>query len=100
MAPEVSEKAYDERSDVWSLGCILLEMCTTAFFDQGKLASKLLEARNDAFALEEVYEEMDAVSVFFFFFSGEVETLTSGMSSVAGYLRYTKIQSINQSIKF
>ena len=29
--------------------------------------------------------------------SGEVGTSTTGMSSLAGYLRYTKLQSINQS---
>ncbi len=28
MAPEVLERPYDERSDVWSLGCIVLEMAT------------------------------------------------------------------------
>ena len=28
MAPEVMERPYDERSDVWSLGCIILEACT------------------------------------------------------------------------
>lgn len=28
---------YDERSDVWSLGCILLELATTGFLDVRKL---------------------------------------------------------------
>ena len=32
------------------------------------------------------------------FLSGEVGTSTTGMSSLAEYLRYTKLQSINQSI--
>ena len=32
------------------------------------------------------------------FLSGEVEISTTGMSSLAGYLRYTKLKSINQSI--
>lgn len=26
---------YDERSDVWSLGCIFLEMATCGFMDVG-----------------------------------------------------------------
>ena len=33
MAPEVLERPYDERSDVWSLGCITLEMATCGFMD-------------------------------------------------------------------
>jgi serine/threonine protein kinase len=33
MAPEVLERPYDERSDVWSLGCIVLDAATCGFFD-------------------------------------------------------------------
>jgi len=33
MAPEVMERPYDERSDVWSLGCIVLELATCGFLD-------------------------------------------------------------------
>ncbi|RMX37185.1 hypothetical protein pdam_00010687 [Pocillopora damicornis] len=36
MAPEVLERPYDERSDVWSLGCIVLELATCGFLDAYK----------------------------------------------------------------
>ena len=36
MAPEVLERPYDERSDIWSLGCIVLEMITCDLMDVRK----------------------------------------------------------------
>lgn len=33
MAPEVMERPYDERSDVWGVGCILLELATCGILD-------------------------------------------------------------------
>ncbi|EDO43287.1 predicted protein [Nematostella vectensis] len=41
MAPEVLEKPYDERSDVWSLGCIILEMATCKIMDIYKSGNDL-----------------------------------------------------------
>ena len=61
MAPEVMTQAYDERSDVWSLGCILLEMTTTAIYNQQQLADKLVEIKKDPYILEEVFEEIAKV---------------------------------------
>jgi serine/threonine protein kinase len=36
MAPEVLERPYDERSDVWSLGCIMLDASTCGILDQAQ----------------------------------------------------------------
>ena len=36
MAPEVLERPYDERSDIWSLGSIVLEMTTCVLMDVRK----------------------------------------------------------------
>lgn len=58
MAPEVMTQAYDERSDIWSLGCLLLEMATTAMYDQQQLAKKLEEIKEDSYILEEVFEDI------------------------------------------
>ena len=61
MAPEVMTQAYDERSDVWSLGCMLLELTTTAIYDQKQLSEKLLEIKKDPYILEEVFEDIAKV---------------------------------------
>ncbi|XP_071494263.1 serine/threonine kinase-like domain-containing protein STKLD1 [Diadema antillarum] len=56
MAPEVLEKPYDERSDVWSLGCIILEMATCGFLDTQSVTQVLMEIKQDPARLEEVLE--------------------------------------------
>lgn len=33
MAPEVLERPYNEKSDIWSLGCIILDAATCGFLD-------------------------------------------------------------------
>ncbi|XP_025112507.1 serine/threonine kinase-like domain-containing protein STKLD1 isoform X2 [Pomacea canaliculata] len=58
MAPEVMTQAFDERSDVWSLGCLLFEMLTTSLSSQNEVAQKLTEAKKDVQSLEEIYEEI------------------------------------------
>ena len=61
MAPEVLEKPYDERSDVWSAGCIALEMATCGIYDKGQMSSKLFEIKSNPAALEETLEEVKKV---------------------------------------
>ncbi|XP_013388890.1 serine/threonine kinase-like domain-containing protein STKLD1 isoform X2 [Lingula anatina] len=58
MAPEVLEKPYDERSDVWSAGCILLEMATCGRLMKQEIAQKLFEIKNDPQVLEQVLEDI------------------------------------------
>ena len=45
MAPEVFERPYDERSDVWSFGCILLEIATCSLLDQSGISDLLFETK-------------------------------------------------------
>ena len=54
MAPEVLEKPYDERSDVWSIGCIILEMCTCSLLDRDEISDVLFELKSSPKSLEEV----------------------------------------------
>ncbi|KAL8600836.1 hypothetical protein ACOMHN_056494 [Nucella lapillus] len=61
MAPEAMTQAYDERSDVWSLGCLLLEMTTTTLFTQQHFVGKLAEIKKDADVLEEVLEDVSKI---------------------------------------
>ena len=62
MAPEVLERPYDERSDVWSAGCIALEMATCGFYDHAQMSSRLFEIKKSPPALEETLEEVKKVS--------------------------------------
>ena len=61
MAPEVLERPYDERSDVWSAGCIALEMATCGFYDHAQMSSRLFEIKKSPPALEETLEEVKKV---------------------------------------
>jgi len=54
MAPEVLERPYDERSDVWSLGCITLEMITCHILDSTQMSGHLFELKNNPQLLEDV----------------------------------------------
>eukprot|EP01137_Pigoraptor_chileana_P011475 Opistho-2@62412 len=58
MAPEVLDRPYDERSDVWSLGCILLQMSTINVLDQGEDSETLMEIKHSPQRLEVVLEEV------------------------------------------
>eukprot|EP00118_Oscarella_pearsei_P003089 m.12872 g.12872 ORF g.12872 m.12872 type:complete len:657 (+) comp24349_c0_seq3:630-2600(+) len=56
MAPEVLERPYDERSDVWSLGCITLEMTTCGFQDAAQIAGVLFQIKQSPQTLEDLLE--------------------------------------------
>nr|XP_006817728.1 PREDICTED: probable inactive protein kinase-like protein SgK071 homolog [Saccoglossus kowalevskii] len=58
MAPEVMEKAYDERSDVWSLGCITLEMATCGLMDTPEIQAVLYQIKQSPQVLEEILEDV------------------------------------------
>ncbi|XP_062514884.1 serine/threonine kinase-like domain-containing protein STKLD1 [Corticium candelabrum] len=58
MAPEVLERPYDERSDVWSLGCITLEMATCGFMDAAQSSATLFQVKQSPQILEETLEKV------------------------------------------
>jgi probable inactive protein kinase-like protein SgK071 len=58
MAPEVLERPYDERSDVWSLGCITLEMATCGFMDAAQSSATLFQIKQSPQVLEETLEQV------------------------------------------
>jgi probable inactive protein kinase-like protein SgK071 len=64
MAPEVLERPYDERSDVWSLGCITLEMATCGFMDAAQSSATLFQIKQSPQVLEETLEQVGQVSLF------------------------------------
>jgi len=58
MAPEVMERPYDERSDVWSLGCIILELATCAFLDSIQISGILFEIKQNPQCLEDILADL------------------------------------------
>ena len=58
MAPEVMERPYDERSDVWSLGCIILELATCAFLDSIQISGILFEIKQNPQCLEDILSDL------------------------------------------
>ena len=63
MAPEVLEGEYDERSDIWSLGCIILEMMTCHVLDIAEITGKLLEIKHNTQALMDILASIEGVNV-------------------------------------
>ena len=61
MAPEVITHPFSMVMDVWSLGCLLLDMTTTTVCTQSELASKLTKMKSDIYILEDVFEEVSKV---------------------------------------
>ena len=71
MAPEVMERPYDERSDVWSLGCIILEACTCSFLNRDDISGVLFDIKTSPQELEEVLSKLSKVG----YSSGLVEII-------------------------
>jgi probable inactive protein kinase-like protein SgK071 len=61
MAPEVLDRPYDERSDVWSAGCIMLELASCSFCDTQTMTGRLFEIKHSVEALEEMLTKVSEV---------------------------------------
>ncbi|XP_010081764.1 PREDICTED: serine/threonine kinase-like domain-containing protein STKLD1, partial [Pterocles gutturalis] len=58
MAPETFVFSFTEKSDIWSLGCILLDMMTCFVLNAGEITSLLQDIRQDTSRLEGVLTPM------------------------------------------
>nr|XP_025040797.1 serine/threonine kinase-like domain-containing protein STKLD1 isoform X5 [Pelodiscus sinensis] len=54
MSPEALCFSFSEKSDIWSLGCILLDMVTCFFLKEKDIISLLRDIRKDTNSLEKV----------------------------------------------
>ena len=52
LSPEIClDKAYDHKSDIWSLGCVLYELCTLKHaFDAGSMHALVLKIMRGKYA--------------------------------------------------
>nr|XP_046230109.1 serine/threonine-protein kinase Nek2 isoform X2 [Scatophagus argus] len=86
MSPEqINRMSYNEKSDIWSLGCLLYELCALSppftAYNQKELAEKIREGK---------YRRIP------FRYSEELNTLLSKMLNLKDYLR-PSVESILQS---
>ncbi|KAF6031307.1 STKLD1 [Bugula neritina] len=58
LAPEVTDRPYDERSDIWSVGCITLEMATCGIYDRIQMGDQLCKIKKNSKDLDESLEEV------------------------------------------
>lgn len=59
MAPEVLDVAHNKKTDVWSVGCIILEMTTCQHTDISEMAGILNKIKHDSTALDAVLEVVE-----------------------------------------
>ncbi|XP_053329452.1 serine/threonine kinase-like domain-containing protein STKLD1 [Spea bombifrons] len=57
-APESARLSFSEKSDVWSLGCVLLEMMTCSSHSKAEAAALLQGIKNDQLCLEEALKTL------------------------------------------
>ncbi|XP_043913755.1 serine/threonine kinase-like domain-containing protein STKLD1 isoform X2 [Protopterus annectens] len=60
MAPEAMEFTFSAKSDIWSLGCIILEMMTCTAMNQEETALLLQKIRQDVHNLENILQTLQA----------------------------------------
>ena len=61
MAPEVLEQRYDEKSDTWAIGCLVLELTTAHQYKTHEIKGKLFEIKHNDEALEELLLDIGQV---------------------------------------
>ncbi|XP_064395037.1 serine/threonine kinase-like domain-containing protein STKLD1 [Halichondria panicea] len=62
VAPEIldMDSKYDERSDIWSLGCVIIEMATCSFMDSAQISVVLYQIKDDPNILEDILTEVSS----------------------------------------
>lgn len=63
MSPESVDKAFDTASDIWSLGCIILELMTCGIWDTAEMAGHLSAIKHDQAALDQLLVEVAKVNL-------------------------------------
>ena len=63
MAPEVLEQAYDAKSDMWAIGCVMAELASCQCYSSGEIGGKLFEIKHNDEALDSLLEDIGKVSL-------------------------------------
>ena len=61
MAPETMEQPFNFDSDIWSLGCIMLELMTCGIWETAEMAGHLYEIKHSKTTLDNLLEEVAKV---------------------------------------
>ncbi|ESP03243.1 hypothetical protein LOTGIDRAFT_237772 [Lottia gigantea] len=80
-----------EKSDIWAVGCILFELCTTFLYDENQVKEKLKEIKESPLVLEDVFEEIAEC------FSGDLIRLIREMLKHSHEKRKTTIELLENS---
>ncbi|KAK2150896.1 hypothetical protein LSH36_383g00000 [Paralvinella palmiformis] len=60
VAPEVLEQRHNEKSDIWSLGCVILELATCQHTELSEMAGLLNKIKHDEQALDDILQKVQA----------------------------------------
>ena len=63
MAPEINSQPHDEKSDLYSVGGVLLNMLTTQMYSEEEFHKKLGKMKEDPEILNEILEEVSEVGL-------------------------------------
>ncbi|KAJ6651842.1 hypothetical protein lerEdw1_016438 [Lerista edwardsae] len=89
MAPETRQYYFSDKSDIWSLGCVLLDMLNFRFFKGEKALSVLLGIRDKASNLEDALAAMKHKNTL-------LSTLLREMLQIPPDLRPTAVELVDK----
>lgn len=91
MAPEVLTKAYDERTDIWSVGCIIIEMMTCSLINYSEITGWLYEIKQNSKSIKEILDQNRNI------YSDQLIELVNSMLTINFLQRPTTMELLKKS---